>query len=97
MAHGFERPEHEEIKNPRGKPLGLHISSCSCLSDPCTPRTHQVTVTSRRFFFHVTLFFNVFNFSEVHRSVNYIGVTCNINEHRRGLVNFASDRTYLTL
>ena len=45
VVHGFKRPEHEENETPRGKPLGVHISSCSGLSNPCTPSTHPVTIT----------------------------------------------------
>ena len=45
MVHGFERPEHEEMKHLAVQPLGVHISSCSGLSNPCTPRTHPVTIT----------------------------------------------------
>ena len=48
VVRGFERPEHEEMKHLAvNRSVGVHISSCSGLSNPCTPRTHPVSNSYR--------------------------------------------------
>ena len=73
MVHGFERPEHGDMK-----PLGVHISSCSGLSNPCTPRTHPVTITYLRFYVNLLELTHI-----LLRSLYRIRVNKNTNDYRR--------------